>query len=117
LWCHKNGLAYLRTSVFIESEGAKLSIGAEGFKLEDTSDELYGPTGVHIEDHLKGGETVKDEVDVERRRKLFFKKIVHLVRTSTGGREASPVERNHVNFAKGAWFIFVWRPIKPGLIR
>jgi hypothetical protein len=36
-----------------------------------------------IEDHLKDGETVKAEVDVERRRKFFFKKTVHFIRTST----------------------------------
>jgi hypothetical protein len=35
-------------SVFIESESTKLSIGAEGFKFEDTSDELRGPTGIYI---------------------------------------------------------------------
>jgi hypothetical protein len=36
-----------------------------------------------IEDHLLPGETVADQVDLQRRRKLFAKKTVHLVRTST----------------------------------
>jgi hypothetical protein len=85
----RTGSPTYATPVSVESEGAKLSIGAEGFKLKDTSDELHGPTGIYIEDHLKRGETVKHEVDIERRRKFFFKKIVHLVRTSTGGRKAA----------------------------
>jgi hypothetical protein len=37
----------------------------------------------NIEDWLSGGETVKEQVDLIRRRKLFMKKTVHLVLTST----------------------------------
>lgn len=36
-----------------------------------------------VEDHLKPGETVKEQVDIVRRKMLFAKKTVHLVRTNT----------------------------------
>jgi hypothetical protein len=37
----------------------------------------------NVEDHLSDGETVMEQVDIVRRRKLFAKKTVHLVRTNT----------------------------------
>jgi hypothetical protein len=36
-----------------------------------------------VEDHLKPGETVKEEVDIVKRKMLFAKRTVHLIRTST----------------------------------
>jgi hypothetical protein len=36
-----------------------------------------------VDDFLNAGETVKEQADIVRRRKLFLKKTVHLIRTST----------------------------------